>query len=330
MTTLLTAPGSPDLYFESSALIVTFILGGKFLEARAKGQTASAIRALTRLRPDTARVRRDGRESEIPLAEVRPGDLVAVRPGERIPVDGRVVEGGGSVDESMLTGESRPIDKVPGATVTGGAMNIDGALVVETIAVGAETMLARIIRLVEAAQTAKAPIQRLVDRVSAVFVPVVLGISAITFVLWWVIGEQAGAAPLHAVSVLVIACPCALGLATPTAIMVGTEAAARQGILIRDSEVLERAHAVTIVAFDKTGTLTEGRPEVTDIVAADGVPQDDVLRLADALQPSSEHPLAVAIRTAAQDISMLPARGFRAIAGGGVRGEVAGSPGFWA
>jgi P-type Cu+ transporter len=322
--TLVAEPGSNNLYFESSALIVTFILSGKFLEARAKGHTASAIRALMNLRPDTARIRRDGQEIEIPLAEVKIGDCVVIRPGERIPVDGRVLEGGGAVDESMLTGESRPIDKSPGEAVTGGAMNIDGALVVETTAIGAETMLARIIRLVEGAQAAKAPIQHLVDRVSAIFVPVVLGVALATFVLWWVMGGQVTVALLHAVSVLVIACPCSLGLATPTAIMVGTGAAARHGILIRDPEALERAHGVTMVAFDKTGTLTEGRPEVTDIVAAEGVTEDEILRLGAALQAGSEHPLAHAIRAAAEHLPVVPATEFRAVAGNGVRGEVEG------
>jgi P-type Cu+ transporter len=213
---------------------------------------------------------------------------------------------------------------LPGEAVTGGAMNIDGVLIVETTAIGAETMLARIIRLVEGAQAAKAPIQHLVDRVSAIFVPVVLGVALATFVLWWVMGGQVTVALLHAVSVLVIACPCSLGLATPTAIMVGTGAAARHGILIRDPEALERAHGVTMVAFDKTGTLTEGRPEVTDIIAAEGVTEDEILRLGAALQAGSEHPLAHAIRTAAAHLPVVPATEFRAVAGNGVRGEMNG------
>jgi P-type Cu+ transporter len=329
----LTAPPGqePALYYETSALLITFILLGKWLEARAKGQTASAIHALMALRPDTARLRRGGIELEVPLAEVRIGDVVVVRPGERIPVDGRVLEGSGSVDESMLTGESLPVEKVPGARVTGGSINADGLLVIETAAVGAETTLARIVRLVEGAQASKAPIQRLVDRVAAVFVPVVLVIAAVTFAGWWAATGDATVALLNAVAVLVIACPCSLGLATPTAIMVGTGAAARHGILIKDAGALERTHAVTAVAFDKTGTLTEGRPSVTELVAAAGPPtgvdEAGVLRLAAALVAGSEHPLAraVAARAAAEGIRALPAAvGFRALAGRGVAAEVEG------
>ena len=323
---LLAAPPGrePALYFESSALIVTFILLGKWLEARAKGQTASAIRALMALRPDTARIRRGDAEREVPLAEVRTGDVVVVRPGERIPVDGRVLEGSGSVDESMLTGESLPVEKAVGSRVTGGSIDADGLLVVETTAVGAETTLARIVRLVEGAQASKAPIQRLVDRVAAVFVPVVLGIALVTFVAWWLATGNAEAAILNAVAVMVIACPCALGLATPTAIMVGTGAAARHGILIKDADALERAHAVTAVAFDKTGTLTEGRPEVADVLAEPGAEHGEVLRLAAALQASSEHPLAAAVRRRAEADGIMPepAVGFRALAGRGVSAEV--------
>jgi len=325
---LLTAPmgHEPALYFESSALIVTFILLGKWLEARAKGQTAAAIHALMRLRPDTARVRQDGVEREVPLAEVAVGDVVAVRPGERIPVDGEVVEGGGSVDESMLTGESLPVEKVPGSRVTGGSINADGLLVVATTAVGAETTLARIVRLVEGAQASKAPIQRLVDRVSAVFVPVVLGIALLTFIGWWAASGDPVPALLNAVAVMVIACPCALGLATPTAIMVGTGAAARHGILIKDAEALERAHAVTTVAFDKTGTLTEGRPEVSDVVPTQGVDALAMLRQANALQAGSEHPLAAALRRRAEADGATGERAdkFRALPGRGVFAVVAG------
>jgi Cu+-exporting ATPase len=314
----------PPLYFESSALIITFIRLGKWLEARAKGQTAAAIRALAALRPEQARLRRGGAEIEVPLAEVGVGAIVVVRPGERIPVDGRVIEGGGSVNESMLTGESLPVEKTVGARVTGGTINADGHLVIETTAVGAETTLARIVRLVASAQASKAPIQRLVDRVSAVFVPVVLGIALVTFAAWWATTGDATAAVLNAVAVMVIACPCALGLATPTAIMVGTGAAARQGILIKDAEALERAHAVGIVAFDKTGTLTEGRPELTDILPAPGLREAELLRLAAALQAESEHPLAAAVRrrAAAEGIAPEPARSFRALAGRGVAAEL--------
>jgi Cu+-exporting ATPase len=324
---LITPSGhAPALYFESSALIVTFILFGKWMETRAKGQTASAIRALSDLRPATARLRRDNGEAEAPLASVRVGDVVVVRPGERIPVDGRVVQGGGSVDESMLTGETLPVDKTLGAQVTGGSINVDGLLILETTAVGAETTLARIVRLVEGAQASKAPIQRLVDRVSAVFVPVVLGVALLTFVAWWAATGNPTLALLNAVAVMVIACPCALGLATPTAIMVGTGAAARHGILIKDAEALERAHAVTAVAFDKTGTLTEGRPRVTDILPARGVEGLEVLRLAGSLQAGSEHPLAVAIRgrVAEAGVRPSPAEDFRALAGRGVSALVDG------
>ncbi|TWA62081.1 Cu+-exporting ATPase [Azospirillum brasilense] len=325
---MLTAhPGhTPHLYFEASAVLITFVLLGKWLEARAKGRTAAAIRALMQLRPDTARVRRDGVETELPIAQVRVGDRVAVRPGERIPVDGRVAEGAGSVDESMLTGESLPVEKAPGSRVTGGSINVDGLLLVETVAVGAETMLAKIVRMVEGAQASKAPIQRLVDKVAAVFVPVVLGIAAVTLIGWWIGTGNAETAIITAVSVLVIACPCALGLATPTAIMVGTGAAARHGILIKDAEALERAHAITAVAFDKTGTLTEGKPRVTDLVPADGIEEAEVLRLAAALQSGSEHPLARAVRdrAAEQGVAARTPEGFKALAGRGVSATVEG------
>jgi P-type Cu+ transporter len=316
----------PALYFESSALIVTFILLGKWLEGRAKGQTASAIRALIGLRPDKARLRRDGAEVEVRLMQVVLGDIVVVRPGERIPVDGSIVEGGGSVDESMLTGESLPVEKTLGDKVTGGSIDADGLLVVETTAVGAETTLARIVRLVEGAQASKAPIQRLVDRVSAVFVPVVIGLALLTFFGWWAATGEVTQAILNAVAVMVIACPCALGLATPTAIMVGTGAAARHGILIKDAEALERAHEVNTVAFDKTGTLTEGRPAVTDVIPADGIDAAEVLALAADLQAGSEHPLAAAIRRRAEADGLQPQAtlNFRALAGRGVAAEVAG------
>jgi len=325
---LLTAhPGhTPHLYYEASAILITFILLGKWLESRAKGQTATAIRALMDLRPDKARVRRDGVEREVPVERVRVGDIVVVRPGERIPVDRRVVEGAGSVDESMLTGESLPVEKSEGGRVTGGSINVDGLLTVETLAVGHETMLARIVRMVEGAQASKAPIQRTVDKVSAVFVPVVLVIAALTFVGWWAMGGDLEAAILTAVSVLVIACPCALGLATPTAIMVGTGQAARYGILIKDAEALERAHAVTSVAFDKTGTLTEGKPRVTYLIAAPGVIEGDLLRLTVSLQQGSEHPLAQAVRShaATRGVEAAPLDSFKALAGRGVSGMVEG------
>lgn len=324
---LAAAPGhEPALYFESSALLITFILFGKWLEARAKRQTASAIRALMGLRPDTARVRSGGNEWEVPVSQVRVGDVVVVRPGERIPVDGKVLEGSGSVDESMLTGESQPVEKTVGGKVTGGSIDADGMLVIETTAVGAETTLAKIVRLVEGAQASKAPIQRLVDKVSAVFVPVVLGIAVVTFFGWWAATGDATNAVLNAVAVLVIACPCSLGLATPTAIMAGTGVAARHGILIQDAEALERAHAVGVVAFDKTGTVTEGRPVVTDIVPSVKITEHEALRLAAALQAASEHPLAQAIRrrAAEEGIQPQPISGFRALVGRGVSAQING------
>jgi len=325
---MLTAhPGhTPHLYFEASAVLIAFVLFGKWLEARAKGQTAAAIRALMDLRPATARLRRDGVESNVPVERVRVGDVVVVRPGERIPVDGRVVEGAGSVDESMLTGESLPVDKEPGARVTGGSIGVDGLLAVETTAVGTETTLARIVRMVEGAQASKAPIQRLVDRVSAVFVPAVLAVAAATLAGWWLATGDAELAIVTAVSVLVIACPCALGLATPTAIMVGTGAAARHGILIKDAEALEHAHALTAVAFDKTGTLTEGKPRVTDLIPAAGTDETTLLRLAAGLQAGSEHPLGHAVRARAAEAGVTPGQPtqFRALAGRGVSGSVEG------
>ncbi|WP_119681941.1 heavy metal translocating P-type ATPase [Indioceanicola profundi] len=316
--------GHVPLYFEASAVLITFVLLGKWLESRAKGQTAAAIRALMGLRPDKARVRRNGAEVEIPVAEVRVGDLVVVRPGERMPVDGQVVEGTGSVDETMLTGEPLPVEKDLDAKVTGGSINVDGLLVVRTTAVGSETMLSKIVRLVEGAQASKAPIQRTVDRVSAVFVPVVLAIATVTFAAWWGLTGSVEAAIITAVSVLVIACPCALGLATPTSIMVGTGAAARHGILIKDAEALERAHAVTAVAFDKTGTLTEGKPRVTAIVPASGLDEATVLRTAVTLQQGSEHPLAHAVRDRAGTAGIAPITltDFKALAGRGVSGRV--------
>jgi Cu+-exporting ATPase len=315
----------PALYFESSAIVITLVLLGKWLEARAKRQTTDALHALQALRPATARVRRDGVELELPLEEVRVGDIVVVRPGERVPVDGRVEEGESQLDESLLTGESLPVARRVGDPVVGGAINGEGLLVVRTTAVGAETQLARIVRLVESAQAKKAPIQRLVDQVSAVFVPVVVLIALVTFAAWWMWAGDVPAALLHAVAVLVIACPCALGLATPAAIMVGTGTAARQGILIQDAVALEVLHATQVVAFDNTGTLTEGKPA---LVAAepDGIARDELLRLAAALQAGSEHPLARAVLQAAQGagVTWPQAGSLRAVAGHGVQGSVDG------
>ncbi|QYY31554.1 cadmium-translocating P-type ATPase [Cupriavidus pinatubonensis] len=320
--------GMPHLYFESAAVVITLVRLGKWLETRAKRQTADAIRALAALRPDTARVRRDGQEVTVPLGSVRVGDEVVVRPGERIPVDAVVIEGSSHADESMLTGESVPVPKGPGDKLTGGAINFEGLLVARTVAVGAETVLARIIRMVEHAQAAKAPIQRLVDQVSAVFVPVVLGIALVTLLGWGLFAGDWETALLNAVAVLVIACPCALGLATPTAIMAGTGAGARAGILIKDAEALEIAHRVSVVAFDKTGTLTVGRPEVVALHAADPEDADGARLLARlaALQAGSEHPLARAVLNAAQtrgitapaatDVQALPGRGIAGVVDG--------------
>ncbi len=318
------AGAMPQLYFEASAVVITLVLLGKWLEARAKRQTTAAIRALQALRPETARVRRGGCDIDVPAAQVRVGELVVVRPGERIPVDGRVREGRSHADEALLTGEPLPVAKTEGDRVTGGAINGEGLLLVETTAVGAESVLARIIRLVEAAQAAKAPIQRLVDRVSAVFVPAVLGIAALTFAGWWLHDGAVETAIVNAVAVLVIACPCALGLATPTAIMAGTGIGARHGILIKDAEALERAHAITAVAFDKTGTLTAGRPQLLVLESADG-DTDALLALSAAIQSASPHPLARAVLERAQargidaraatEVQALPGRGMAASVG---------------
>ncbi len=315
----------PHLYFEAASVVITLVLLGKWLEARAKRQTASAIRALQDLRPASARVRRDGVEAEIALDLVRLDDLVVVRPGERIPVDGMIAEGASHVDESLITGESLPVPKHENDQVTGGAINGDGWLLVRTTAVGAETTLARIIRLVESAQSAKAPIQHLVDKVSAVFVPVVLLIAIATFAGWWLIGGAVDVAIINAVAVLVIACPCALGLATPTAIMAGTGVGARHGILIKDAEALEVAHSITTVVFDKTGTLTEGKPAVVEM-APFQMASHELLQLAASIQQGSEHPLARAVmaRAITQDIRLLPVTGLQALPGRGLAASVNG------
>ncbi|SED30906.1 heavy metal translocating P-type ATPase [Pseudomonas migulae] len=284
----------PHLYFEASAVVIALILLGKYLESRAKRQTASAIRALEALRPERAIQVIDGREQDVAISALRLNDLVLVKPGERFPVDGEVVEGQSHADEALISGESLPVPKQPGDKVTGGAINGEGRLLVRTLALGAETVLARIIRLVEDAQAAKAPIQKLVDKVSQVFVPTVLLIALATLIGWWLYGAPIETALINAVAVLVIACPCALGLATPTAIMAGTGVAARYGILIKDAEALERAHEVSAVVFDKTGTLTSGAPRIAHLSAIDG-DEAALLKLAGALQRGSEHPLAKAV-----------------------------------
>ncbi|MCS4511717.1 heavy metal translocating P-type ATPase [Xylophilus ampelinus] len=327
------APGmDPHLYFEASAVVITLVLLGKWLEARAKRRTTAAIRALQALRPATAHVLRGAREVDLPVAELLPGDRLAVRPGERIPADGRVLEGRSQADESMLTGEPLPVDKAPGDSLTGGAVNGDGRLVMEVSATGAESVLARIIRLVEDAQAAKAPIQRTVDRVAAVFVPVVLAIAALTVAGWWMAGHGIEVALVHAVAVLVIACPCALGLATPAALMAGTGVAARHGILVRDAEALERAQKVDTVVFDKSGTLTVGRPTLAALEAVSAsadtpaIESAQLLRLAAGLQAGSEHPLARAVLAAAesQGLALPTLHSARAVPGRGTEGTVEG------
>jgi Cu+-exporting ATPase len=315
--------GMQHLYFEASAVVITLVLLGKWLEGRAKRQTTAAIRALNALRPETARVRRAGAEAELPISQLVLGDHVVVRPGERIPVDGLVREGATHVDESLITGESLPVPKHAGERVTGGSVNAEGLLLVQATALGAESTLARIVRLVETAQARKAPIQRLVDRVSEVFVPVVIVIALLTLLGWGLGAGDWEAAILHAVAVLVIACPCALGLATPAAIMAGTGVAARAGILIKDAEALEIAHRVDVVAFDKTGTLTQGKPQLVALEPAAGT-RAELLSLAAALQSGSEHPLARAVVEAARSESarVIAADGVAAIAGRGLGGRV--------
>jgi Cu+-exporting ATPase len=312
------------LYFESSAVVITLVLLGKWLEGRARRQTIEALGALERLQPADALVRRDGADVRVPLAALRVGDVMVVKPGERVPADGVVLEGLSHVDESLLTGESLPLAKGPADAVVGGAVNADGLLLVRATAVGSATTLAQIIRMVEDAQAAKAPIQRLVDRVSAVFVPVVLALSLVTLLAWGVgTGDWQGAL-LNAVAVMVIACPCALGLATPTAIMVGTGVAARHGILIKDAEALETAHAVDVVVFDKTGTLTEGRPQ---LLALEGLDATRLLTLAAAVQQTSAHPLARAVldEAALRALPVPDATDGRALPGRGVQADVDGA-----
>ena len=312
------------LYFESSAVVITLVLLGKWLEGRAKGQAVAAIRALQSLQATHALVRRGGADVEVALGALRVGDTIVVRPGERVPADGRVLEGSSHVDASLLTGESLPVAVAPGDRVGAGAVNGEGSLLLEASAVGADSMLSRIIRMVEDAQAAKAPIQRLVDRVSAVFVPVVLAIALVTLLAWGVgTGDWQGAL-LNAVAVMVIACPCALGLATPTAIMVGTGVAARHGILIKDAEALETAHAVDVVVFDKTGTLTEGRPQ---LLALEGPDATRLLTLAAAVQQTSTHPLARAVldEAARRALPVPDATDGRALPGRGVQADVDGA-----
>ncbi len=314
----------PDLYFEGSAVVITLVLLGKWLEARAKASTLQAIRALQALRPQTARVLTPDGEQELPIAEVLAGDVIRVLPGERIAADGEVTEGESSVDESMLTGEPLPVHKAPGAHVRGGTLNGEGVLRLKVSAVGATSMLAQIIRLVEDAQAAKAPIQRLVDQIAAVFVPVVLVIALITGVAWMMNGATFETALIHSVAVMVIACPCALGLATPAAIMAGTGVAARQGILIRDAQALELGHRAGIVAFDKTGTLTMGQPRLIELVPLAQHSDTECLRWAASLQQHSEHPLARAVLREAQNRGISPSevQNSQAVSGRGIQGQM--------
>ena len=323
---LLTHTGhSTHLYFEASAVVITLVLMGKWLEGRAKQQTSTAIKALQALQPNTARVRRDNKDRDVAIDSVLAGDIVVVKPGEKIPVDGVVVEGQSHVDESMITGESLPVSRQAKDTVTGGSINAEGLLVIRTTLVGSESTLARIILWVENAQAAKAPIQRLVDKVSAVFVPVVIVIALATFIGWWLFNGNIEQAIVNAVAVLVIACPCALGLAAPTAIIVGTGVAAQQGILIKDAAALEIAFRVNTVVFDKTGTLTLGKPAlVAHLAVNDDHPE--LLRLAAGIQSGSEHPLAKAVMAAAANTNItVPAiTHFKALPGRGLTAAING------
>ena len=316
------------VYFDTAAIIIALILLGRFLEARAKGQTSEAIRKLMGLRPKTARVVRDGQEQDIPLEQVIVGDVVVVRPGERVPVDGQVTEGASALDESMLTGESMPVEKTAGSMVYGATMNRTGSFQFRTTKVGRDTALSQIIRLVEEAQGSKAPIQRMADLVSSYFVPAVIVAAALTFALWFFLGPDPAFtfAMLNMVAVLIIACPCALGLATPTSIMVGTGKGAEYGILIRNAEALERAHKVRTVVLDKTGTLTQGKPVVTDILVTDGITEGDLLRLAASAERGSEHPLGEAIVTAARQrgLALETVTAFKAVPGHGIEAQVNG------
>ena len=318
-----------ETYFDSAALIIGLILFGRWLEARAKGQAAGAVKALMKLRPDTARVLRTGGEREVPVSEVVVGDLVRVRPGDRVPVDGLLIDGASAVDESMLTGESLPVEKRPGDRAIGATMNAAGSFVMRAERVGADTALAQIVDLVERAQGSKAPIQRIADRVTGWFVPAVIGIAALTFVGWLLLGPEPKLtyALTSAIAVLIIACPCAMGLATPTAIMVGTGKGAENGILIRDGAALEDAHRVTAVVLDKTGTITRGFPSVVGVQPVDGVVEHELLRLAAAVELGSEHPLGEAIVRHADEAGMdrTEVSGFEATAGQGVRAVVDGA-----
>jgi len=316
-----------ELYFETSAILITLIMLGKYLEALAKGQTATAIKKLIGLQAKTASVIREGNQMVIPIEQVVPGDIVIVKPGEKIPVDGQITEGNSSIDESMLTGESIPTEKTVGDKVIGATLNKYGAFKFKAINVGAETMLSQIIKFVEEAQGSKAPIQKLADKVSGIFVPTVLVIALLTFIVWYLISGQASVAIINAIAVLVIACPCALGLATPTAIMVGTGKGAENGILIKGGESLERAYKLNAVVLDKTGTITKGAPELTDVVLTGKMLETEVIKLAGMAEKNSEHPLGVAILNSAKVKlkTILDPDQFEAVPGKGVKAKVAES-----
>jgi P-type Cu+ transporter len=322
------AAGRADVYFDTSALIITLILLGRVLEARAKGRTNEAIKKLAGLQAKTARVERESDELDVPVEDVRVGDIVVVRPVEKVPVDGRVVSGGSAVDESMITGESIPATKREGDEVIGATMNTSGSFRFAATKVGEDTTLHQIMRMVEEAQGSKAPIQRLADKISAVFVPVVISVAAATFAVWLVFGPEPALtfALLNTVAVLIIACPCAMGLATPTSIMVGTGKGAESGILIRGGEALEGAHKLDTVVLDKTGTLTRGTPELTDVVVLDGMREEDLLRLVASVERSSEHPLGEAIVRGAihRNLSLTQVEAFEAVSGSGVRALIEG------
>src|SRR5918992_928419 len=322
------AAGRADVYFDTSALIITLILLGRLLEARAKSRTNEAVKKLAGLQAKTARVVRSGEELDVPVENVEIGDVVVVRPGEKIPVDGRVLSGESAVDESMITGESIPVMKREGDEVIGATMNTSGSFRFEATKVGEDTTLHQIMRMVEEAQGSKAPIQRLADRISAVFVPAVIGVAAVTFLIWLMVGPEPALtfALLNTVAVLIIACPCAMGLATPTSIMVGTGKGAESGILIRGGEALEGAHKLDTVVLDKTGTLTSGTPELTDIMVEDGVSEEELLRLIASAERGSEHPLGEAIVRGAKDrgLALTEAEEFQAVSGSGIRASVEG------
>ncbi|ULB09380.1 heavy metal translocating P-type ATPase [Cereibacter azotoformans] len=316
--------GSRAVYFEAASVIVVLILIGRLMEARARGQAGAAIAGLIRLQPRTARLSRDGIETEVPIETITPGAILHIRPGERIPLDGVVVSGQSAVDEAMLTGEALPVAKAEGDEVTGGTVNGTGALAMRATRVGADTVLARIVAMVEEAQGAKLPVQALVDRITLRFVPVVMAVAALTVLVWLVLGPGLGEALVAGVSVLIIACPCAMGLATPVSIMVGTGRAAELGVLFRKGEALQRLSEIERVGFDKTGTLTEGRPQVTDVLPAEGREPEELLRLAAAVEARSEHPLAGAILRAAEALDRPEAQGFAATPGHGAEAMVGG------